>query len=183
MVNRLYTMTNPRIQIKDVVVKPVGALRPHPKNPNRHSPEQIERLASIIEYQGWRYPIKVSTRSGFITSGHGRLEAAKSRGWTDVPVSYQDYETEEQEFADVVSDNAIADWAELDLSVINAELPGLGPDFNIDLLGIKDFTLDPSFEPGTIEEQGKLDEKKFVFMLCPHCGEKFEQGQATIIKD
>jgi hypothetical protein len=123
---------------------PVHELRPHPKNHNTHPRDQIERLAKILEYQGFRYPVKVSKLSGYITSGHGRLEAAKANGWTEVPVNFQDYEDETQEYADVQADNAIASWAALDLSRINADLGELGPDFDLDLLGIKDFTLDGS---------------------------------------
>lgn len=119
-------------------------LKPHPKNRNKHPPEQIARLAQILKYQGWRYPVKVSRLSGFITSGHGRIEAAWLNGWDKVPVNYQDYEDETQEIADVNSDNAIALWAELDMAGINADIVELGPDFDIDLLGIKDFVLDVS---------------------------------------
>ena len=54
----------------------VSELKTHPKNPNRHPENQIELLANIIEKQGWRQPIKVSTLSGYIVSGHGRYEAA-----------------------------------------------------------------------------------------------------------
>jgi DNA modification methylase len=125
----------------DAQVK-VDDLKPHPKNRNKHSKEQIKRLAKILDYQGWRYPIKVSNLSGYITSGHGRLEAAKHLGWKEVPVSYQDYLDEAQEYADVQSDNSIASWAELDLAGINSDLTDLGPDFDIDLLGIKDFVLE-----------------------------------------
>lgn len=121
----------------------VGELKAHPKNRNKHPAEQIERLAKILEFQGWRYPIKVSNRSGCITSGHGRLEAARHLGWTEVPVNFQDYDSDEQEYADVQSDNAIASWAELDLSGVNSDLADLGPDFDLDLLGIKDFVLEP----------------------------------------
>lgn len=122
----------------------ISDLKPHPKNRNNHSSEQIDRLAKILEYQGWRYPIKVSKRSGFITSGHGRLAAAKKLKWKQVPISRQDYESDEQEYADVQSDNAIASWAELDLSGINTDIADLGPEFDIDLLGIKDFELEPA---------------------------------------
>lgn len=38
-------------------------LKPHPKNRNKHPPDQIARLAQILHYQGWRYPIKVSSLS------------------------------------------------------------------------------------------------------------------------
>ena len=57
-----------------------AALVPNPNNPNRHSDEQIRLLAGIIKHQGWRWPIKVSNRSGFMVSGHGRLLAAHKLG-------------------------------------------------------------------------------------------------------
>jgi DNA modification methylase len=127
---------------------PLSELKSHPKNRNKHPKDQIERLASILKYQGWRYPVKVSKRSGYVTSGHGRILAAKHNGWSDAPVNYQDYESEEQEYADVQADNAIAAWAELDLAEINVDLANLGRDFDIDLLGIKDFVVEPADNGG-----------------------------------
>lgn len=155
----------------------ISSLNPHPKNTNKHSKEQIQRLSKILEYQGWRYPIKVSKQSGFITSGHGRLEAARLLKLDVVPVNFQDYESDTQELADLTSDNAIAAWAELDLSLINTQLGDMGPDFDIDLLGIENFQLDVNFEPGTLEEQGKLDQKKPVITQCPNCGECFDANE------
>jgi len=141
----------------DGLVK-VSELKPHPRNRNLHPPDQIKRLAKILKYQGWRYPVKVSKFSGFVTSGHGRIEAARLNGWETVPVNYQDYDNEEQEYADIQADNAIASWATLDLSGINADLGDLGPDFDIDLLGLKDFEIEPA-------------DKEKKEKLCPHCGE------------
>lgn len=156
----------------------INSLKPHPKNRNKHPSEQIERLAKVIEYQGWRYPVKVSKQSGFVTSGHGRIEAARKNGWDQVPVNYQDYDSQEQEYADVQSDNAIALWAELDLSGINSDIGDLGPDFDIDLLGIKQFSIEPpNFEPGNESDQGKLDEKKPIITQCPNCGECFDANE------
>lgn len=154
----------PKVEITEIKMVPVSELKPHPKNRNRHPESQIERLAKIIEYQGWRYPIKVSKRSGYITTGHGRLAAAKLKGWDTVPVSYQDYDTDEQEYADVQSDNAIASWSELDLAGINLDLENLGPDFDIDWLGIQNFTLDvPSMEygPSISERQVGYEDSAF----------------------
>jgi len=137
-------MTEMKIHCPHDSLVECSALKPHPKNSNKHPDDQIERLARILEYQGWRYPVKVSKQTGFVTSGHGRILAAKKNGWKEVPVSFQEYDDETQEIADVTSDNAIASWAELDLSMVNAFAPDLGPDFDIDLLGIKDFVLEPA---------------------------------------
>lgn len=152
----------------------IGKLHFHPKNPNQHSKEQIDRLAKILDYQGWRRPIVISKRSGLMTAGHGRVAAAMVNKWTQVPVNYQDYEDEDMEIADLVADNAIAEWAELDLAKINTFVPDLSPEFDIDMFGLKDFVIEPAdknFDPGTIDDQGKLDEKKPI--ECPNCGHKF----------
>lgn len=131
---------------------PIQDLKPHPKNPNTHRPQQIERLADLIKYQGWRLPIIVSKQSGFIVSGHGRLMAAQYLNLKDVPVSYQDFLDEDQEIAFLVSDNAIASWAELDLGLINSFLPTFDPDFKIDLLGLEDFVIEPADKLGMVDE-------------------------------
>ena len=122
----------------------IKELKPHPKNPNAHSDEQIARLGKILAYQGFRSPIVVSRNSGFIVAGHGRLLAAKEIGFKEVPVTYQDFADEDQEYAHLVADNAISEWSNLDLSQINLEVPSLGPDFDIDFLGIKDFEIEPA---------------------------------------
>ena len=133
---------------------PISELKPHPKNRNAHPQDQIERLAKILKYQGWRYPIKVSKQSGFITSGHGRLAAAILNRWDSVPVNYQDYENTDQEYADLIADNSVASWAELELAKINLDLADLGPDFDLDMLGIKDFELEPADKnPGCDEDE------------------------------
>jgi len=143
----------------------VSTLKAHPQNRNDHPADQIVRLAKILEYQGWRYPVKVSKRSGFITSGHGRVLAAKSLGWKQVPVNFQDYDSDEQEYADVVSDNAIASWSELDLSGINTDIGDLGPDFDIDLLGIKDFVIEPAETSLPNLESKEPDCQQVTFIL------------------
>lgn len=96
---------------------PLESIIPNPKNPNTHPKEQIQLLSNIISSQGWRMPIVVSTRSGFIVKGHGRLEAAKEAGMEVVPVEYQNYGTEAEEYADLIADNRIAE-----LSIIDEDL-------------------------------------------------------------
>src|SRR3989475_12665634 len=82
----------------------VADLKPHPKNPNPHRAAQIAAIAAVIEGNGWRAPITVSNLSGFVTRGHGRLEAALLLGFDQVPVDFQDYESEQAEVADMLAD-------------------------------------------------------------------------------
>lgn len=164
-------MQSVQIKSDSIVMVDIDSIRQHPKNRNTHPQDQIDRLAKVIAYQGFRDPLIVSKRSGLLISGHGRVLAAKQLGMIQVPVTMQDFEDDAQEYAALVSENAVASWAELDLSGINADIGDLGPEFDIDLLGIRDFNVVPEFDPGTIDDQGKLDEKKPV--QCPNCGEQF----------
>lgn len=124
----------------------VESLRPYSRNRNEHSKEQIERLAKLLLYQGIRAPIVVTKTPGgipIIAKGHGTVEAIKHNGWKEAPVVFQEFEDEDQLYAFVQSDNAIASWSELNLAGINSDLEILSPDFDIDNLGLKDFVLEP----------------------------------------
>jgi hypothetical protein len=144
-------------------------LKNHPKNRNKHGQDQIDRLAELYAYHGIRHPIIVSTLSGNIVAGHGRKLAAIRAGIKEMPVVFQDFKDADAEYAFIQSDNAVALWADLDLSAINSDLIDLGPDFNIDMLGIKNFVLDPNdaagFDPSDTTEPDKEVKR------CPHCGE------------
>ena len=168
----------------------ISKLIPNPKNPNKHTDDQIKRLAEIIDYTGMRRPIAVSNRSGFMTCGHGRLLALILLGWTKAPVSFQDYDDEAQEYADMTADNAIAEWAELDLGKINLDIQEVGP-FDIKMLGFKDFVVEPleKFEPQTDEDEvpevkGEPVTKRGdiwllgAYLECDKCKAKFEYDKA-----
>lgn len=133
---------------------PVSELIHHPKNMNEHSDDQINRLVKLIEYQGFRNPLVVQKGTNLVVAGNGRLMAARKIGLSYVPVTYQEFDSEAQLYAYMTSDNAIASWAHLDLSKVNTEMLDLGPDFDIDMLGIKDFVLEPieKFEALTDED-------------------------------
>lgn len=150
-------MAEPVVRCTYTKLVPIAELKKkfHPKNPNVHPDDQLDRLAEIIKYQGIRKAAVLSNRSDRLTAGHGRIVAAERAGAKVYPVDCQDYENEEQEFADLVADNALNDWSDLNLSAINSELPNLGPDFDLDMLGIKDFVLEPAdiLEPQCDEDE------------------------------
>jgi hypothetical protein len=135
-----------KIQSDKIELVETRTLIPYEKNMNKHSPEQIERLIKLIEYQGFRDPIIAQKGTNIIAAGHGRWEAAKKMGLEMVPVTFQEFENEAQFYAFVVSHNAIAkdSWATLDLSSVNHEMLDLGPDFDVDMLGIKNFAIEPA---------------------------------------
>lgn len=124
-------------------IVPLEELKPNPKNPNKHPQDQVELLARVIEAQGWRQPVKVSTRSGLIVSGHGRYEAALLLD-CPVPVDFQSYPSDEDELADLLADNRISEMSEMDETLLRELFADLeGTDFNIDISGYtEDFVLD-----------------------------------------
>lgn len=111
---------------------PVGDVKPNPKNPNQHPDDQIKLLAKIIATQGWRAPVTVSTLSGMVVRGHGRLMAAKYAGLEFVPVDLQHYDSMDAELADLLADNKIAELAEIDSKM----LAELFADIDLDSIGV-----------------------------------------------
>lgn len=131
-----------------------AALIPNPRNPNKHPKKQIEMLSKIIKLQGWRAPVTVSNRSGFIVRGHGRLQAALLLNATQIPVDRQDYKSDAEEWSDLIADNRIAELSEADdalMASLLSELDG----FDIELAGFtaKDATkLLAEMEAGDVVE-------------------------------
>lgn len=166
----------------------IHKLVPHPQNPNKHPEKQIERLAKIIDYQGQRSPVIVCKETGFIIVGHGRLEAMKKLGWDKVAVNYQTFKDEAQRYAHMTADNAIAEWASLDLAQINADMLDLGPELDLELLGIEDFVLEPieKLDPGLVDEDDvpevsePITKRGDVWLLGDH---RVMCGDSTMIDD
>jgi len=164
----------------------VRDLKPNPKNPNVHPEDQIKMLIKQLEFQGQRHPIIVSKRSGFVVVGHGRLEAMIKAGYEKAAVNYQEFESEDQEYAFVVADNSSANWSTLDLSSINDVIVDFGPEFDIDLLAIKGFTIEvaeklpPGDESKIPELKHCISTKGDVWLLGNH---RLMCGDSTMLDD
>lgn len=149
----------------------VHNLTPHELNPNEHSEAQIALFAEIMKFQGVRRPITVSKRSGYVTKGHGQLQAMRLNGWDWAPVDVQDYEDDAQEYADIVADNALAAQSKLNRGKINEHIIDLGPELPVEMLGFKNFVVDPSelndgkSAPPNHSSENKTETLKFVMLI------------------
>lgn len=115
----------------------INSLQANPLNANKHPEDQIEVFKKIILYNGVRRPITVSTRSGYITKGHGEWETLKALGMEKVPVDFQDYDSEMQEIADMNADNALSRMSYLDTSKMQELVIKLDEaNFDLELAGI-----------------------------------------------
>lgn len=139
---------------------PIEQIVPNPKNNNRHSIEQINAIAKLIKAHGFREPLTISNRSGFLNCGHARLEAATNLGMKEVPVIYQDFASEAEEYQHMTADNEIARWAELDFQGVYDALKEI-PEIDTSLLGIEDFKLPDSLINDDDKKEGVSLSDKF----------------------
>jgi DNA modification methylase len=103
------TNTNQTIQI--------AAYQPHPRNYNRHSPLQVQRIAASLNMFGQVRSVVVCR--GHFLAGHGVREAALSLGWKELraDVLPDDY-PEELALAYLAADNELSRLSDPD----NAQL-------------------------------------------------------------
>lgn len=151
-------------------MRPLESLVENPRNPNEHSRRQLELLAEILKFQGWRAPIVVSNRSGYIVKGHGRLQAAKLAGFKKAPIDLQDYANEAQEHADLIADNKIAELSEFNGAPLKDLIEELDTgELDLDLLGFGEKELGSLFSQIHIDESPseKDHQEKWT---CPKCG-------------
>lgn len=181
----------------------VTKLVPNPKNPNQHPDNQIQLLGRIIRQAGWRQPITVSKRSGFIVKCHGRLAAALLEGMKEAPVDYQNYTTEAEEYADLVADNRIAElaetdnklladiFAEIDTGEIPMELTGYTEDEVEGLVTALSEALhndlnEPDEIPETPEPEETVTQKGDLWILGRHrvvCGDATSERDRELLLD
>jgi site-specific DNA-methyltransferase (adenine-specific) len=117
---------------------PVDRLVPYDRNARTHSAEQVAQIVASIQEFGFTNPILVASDDGII-AGHGRLEAAKQLGLTEVPVVVLDHLTPTQRRAYVLADNKLALNAGWDDLLLATELQALQlEDFDLSLMGWSD---------------------------------------------
>src|SRR5215217_4250944 len=113
----------------------VGNLRPYAKNARTHSKKQIKQIARSIERFGFTNPVLISDENEII-AGHGRVEAAKLLGRTDVPTIRLSHLNAAERRAYVLADNKLALNAGWDREVLAIELQGLiDLEFEVELTG------------------------------------------------
>jgi DNA modification methylase len=118
-----------------IEMMPVARLTPCKANPRTHSKKQIRQIAGSIERFGFVNPVLVDDNGGII-AGHGRVEAAKLIGMTEVPVRRLSHLSEEERRAYVIADNRLAELAGWDPEILAIELQALiDLDFDVELTG------------------------------------------------
>lgn len=154
----------------------VEKLIPYARNARKHSDEQVAQIAASIREFGFNAPVLIDAEDGII-AGHGRVLAARKLGLTEVPCVRLSHLSDTQKRAYILADNKLALNSDWDQEMLGIEIKGLseiGMDLTISGFSsaeIGNLFLADTFEPGTEEDQGKLDEKAPV--ICPNCTHEF----------
>lgn len=161
---------------------PLDRFIEYARNPRKND-HAVDKTAAAIREFGFRVPI-LAKSDGLVVDGHLRLKAARKLGLETVPVMLCDDMSEPQIKAFRLSVNKIADLAEWDGELLRLELEDISATgFEMDLMGFDADELAglmagaPDFEPGTEDDQGKLDELAPKIVTCPHCGEEFDSRE------
>lgn len=159
---------------------PTDKLIPYARNAKRHDAAQVSKLAGSIKEFGFNNPVLIDKDNGII-AGHGRALAAQQLNLAEVPCIRLSHLTENQKRAYILADNRLAEigggWDE---EMLGIELSDLREaDFNLDLVGFNADDIEaalnpPEFEPGTEDDQGKLDQLEPKMVKCPKCSAEFD---------
>jgi DNA modification methylase len=102
----------------------ISDLVPDPRNARTHPKRQIDQLKASIQQFGFTNPI-LTDPEGHIIAGHGRLQAARAMGFSEVPTIVLMGLSDAQKRALRIADNKIALNAGWDLEILQQELGAL----------------------------------------------------------
>ena len=132
---------------------PIEKFIPYANNARTHSPEQINKLRSIYRGIGYGDPVEVD-ENFTILSGHGRVEAAKAEGMTELPYVMLTGMTESQKKAYILAVNRSALDAGWDEDLLAVEIEALQEQaFDLSLTGFDPDELSAFFSDGADETE------------------------------
>jgi DNA modification methylase len=134
-------------------------LKPDPHNPRLHSPKQIRQIARSIERFGFLVPVVIDSGKAII-AGHGRIQAAKLLGWSEVPAIQVEHLSEPERRAFALADNQLtlnAEWDDRLLAEQLRELSLLELDFSLELTGFEMGEIDLRIESVNQSNDSKDD--------------------------
>src|SRR5260370_638312 len=120
-----------------IIYRKISDLKPYPRNARTHSRKQVKQIAAAIMGFGFNNPVLID-ESDQIIAGHGRVEAAKLLGLTEVPTVQIAHLSATQKRAYILADNRLAEKAGWDQEILAVELQGLLADgFEVVLTGFE----------------------------------------------
>ncbi|QIK79134.1 site-specific DNA-methyltransferase [Sphingomonas piscis] len=120
----------------------IESVVPFANNARQHPRAQIRKLQRSLQLYGWTNPLIIDDEGNLIC-GHGRLEAAKLNGETQVPVISLGQMSEADRRAYIIADNKLAETATWSKALLRSELSGLLElGYDIEMTGFEMFEVD-----------------------------------------
>ena len=113
-----------RVVVKDLPTIRIDELIPYENNAKIHGPDQIEQLQRSLREFGFVSPVLIDEGKNLI-AGHGRVEAARAEGMTEVPYVTVSDLTEAQRRAYIIADNRLTEAGVWDAGRLKLELQEL----------------------------------------------------------
>ena len=113
-----------RVAVKDLPTIRIDELIPYENNAKIHGPEQIEQLRRSLREFGFVSPVLIDEDKNLI-AGHGRVEAARAEGMTEVPYVTVSDLTEAQRRAYIIADNRLTEVGVWDAGRLKLEMQEL----------------------------------------------------------
>ena len=163
-------------QAPKLEILPIDTLIPYANNARTHSDDQIKMIQASLREFGFVNPVLIDANRGII-AGHGRIEAAKREGMTEVPCVFVEHLTDAQKRAYILADNRLAELAGWNIELLQMELLDLEANFDMADFGFE--IAEPTgILPEAIDLQSDGDDVKNVKQYhCPKCGFVFEVTQ------
>ena len=120
----------------------VADLVPYAKNARMHSGNQLDQIVASINEFGFTNPVLVD-ENNILIAGHGRTQAAKIAGLTEVPAIRLSGLSDDQKKALRIADNQLTLNGSWDMDLLMEEVQGLDiAEFDLDLLGFDENMLE-----------------------------------------
>lgn len=113
-----------RVAAEQLLLVPISDLVPYANNARAHSKAQISQLRASLRQFGFVTPVLIDFDNNII-AGHGRVEAAKAEGMTEVPCVLVTNLTEVQRKAYILADNRLSETSAWDEPMLRIELEEL----------------------------------------------------------
>lgn len=136
----------------DIINIALKDLKPYENNPRKND-DAVKYVAESIKEFGFKVPIVID-KNNVIVAGHTRYKAAKKLKMSEVPCIIADDLTDEQINAFRLADNKVAEKAEWDFDLLNAELDDI-IDLDMELFGFEDALQDDAEE--AVEDEFEVE--------------------------
>ena len=113
-----------RVAAEQLLTIPIDDLVPYANNARVHSKAQIAQIRASLREFGFVTPVLVDFDNNII-AGHGRVEAARAEGLTEVPCVLVSNLTDAQRKAYILADNRLSETGAWDPQLLKIEFEGL----------------------------------------------------------